>query len=211
MIEKQIDLSFKDVNLNAKGYEIDELIKLIKIITSDDKLDKNINTKVKKEPDVEEVDIRELRKSIRYPKTTSNFRCPSCGQGILIKINNKNMLIVRDITGEKPTLYDVEVVELPKLYEEEILKDSLILVYKDLLELKNEEKLLVDTDENTCTCPVCGIEEPIKTWIEAYENPMKYFNHMNVCDICGEEGDIVITQTGNSLICENKCINKIKV
>ena len=32
-MEKQIGLSFKDISLNAKGYEIEELIELIKVIT----------------------------------------------------------------------------------------------------------------------------------------------------------------------------------
>lgn len=217
-MEKQIGLSFKDISLNAKGYEIEELIELIKVITTSDiegvntSEVKKLKVKTKKEADIEEIDVRELRKNIRFPKTTSNFKCPSCGQGILIKNMEKNMLIVRDITKEKATLYNVDVVELPKLYEdEEMLRDTLIAVYNDLLTLKNEEVLLIDSDDSICSCPVCSKEHSVQKWIEAYENPMKYFALMNICEICAEEGEIVLTQLGDNLLCENKCIERIKV
>lgn len=209
MCDKQIGLSFDNVSLNAKGYEIDELIKLINVVTN-----KVVTKATNIKSEVEEINLKSLRDNIRYPKTTSNFKCPHCGQSILLyaEYNKEKVLFVRDITKEKPSIYDADVLQLPKLYDVEsgkIDKEVLVNVYKDLLSMLNEEKLLVDTDESIGVCPVCEYEDRMANWIEAYENPMKYFDNMQMCDVCGEEGNIIVTQDGDCLSCENKCIVKI--
>ena len=209
-MEKQIGLSFKDINLNVKGYEMEEIIRLINTITNSEP--KKKETKVKKEPSVEEINIQELP-TIRYPKTTNNFRCPSCGQGIMMyaKTNDGKSLLVRDIVKEKPTIHKAIVEKLPELMDDGVInKELLIAVYNDLFKLMHDNVVLVDTDENVTLCPVCKKEHSLKEWIEAYEDPMKYLDHMHICDICGEEGEIIITQTGDTLVCENKCIEKVR-
>lgn len=212
-MEKSLELSFDEVSINTTGYDIDDIIKLIRVITnSNDTEIEPKRIKITKSSDVEEINIKELR-TVRYPKTTSNFRCPSCGQGILIYVEfeNKQILLVRDISVERPIIYDVNIEQLPNLSEGGVVdKKLLIAVYNDLLTLKEDEKVLVDSDRSSAKCPLCHETHDINEWIEAYDNPMKYLDRMNICDVCGEEGEILITQTGDSLVCENKCIEKIK-
>lgn len=206
--DKKMELNFNNVNLKCEGYSIKDIISLLKSVgvTTTDVFQST--TKTLKKTVVEEVNLKDLGKTVRMPKTTSDFRCPSCGQALLAFYQpeyGENTLLVRNINSSDVATYKANIIDLPKIKG----RDNFIDVYKDLLDLLGEKVVLVENSKDMCNCPYCLSESSISDWINAYNNPLDVFEMSDICDICGCEASAVITQTGDYKECENNCIEKL--
>lgn len=206
-MEKKMELCFNNVSLKCEGYNVEDIITILELVTERKAAIPTV--KNSKRVNVEEINIKELGKTMRMPKTTNNFRCPHCGQALIAlyqPISGENELLVRNITLVSPEIYKARVVELPRIDD----SDMLINIYKDLLTLLGEKIVLVENNEELCRCPHCLEDNTISDWIEAYNNPLKFFEFSNICDICGEEGNTVITALGEFIECKKDCLKNFK-
>lgn len=205
----KVELLFKDLNLKCEGYSMNDVISLIKALEGNyTNVEKSVERQTR-DVDVEEVNLKELGKTVRMPKTTNNFRCPNCGQALFTfcsQSSEEGTLIVRDIMSDSISTYKVDVVSIPKIDDIE----NFISVYKDLLDLCKEKVVLVENSEDICSCPLCAEEKSISEWINAYNNPLDVFEISDICDVCGDEGTTVITQNGEYISCKNDCMSKLK-
>lgn len=210
-------------SITCSGYSVDEIERLLQVsrkqyASPGSKEPKVEKPKVQMEKDVEEANLADITRDIRMPKSTSNFRCPSCHQAILINVssNDGTIHLVRDVRYEKPSTHIVDI----EGYGEEFIgidpvsliknKPEIINLYSDLLEILKDPIVLTDDTLSEATCPICGEKHLLNDWIRAFENPMNFdAESHNLCDICGEAGEIELTRTGDSLICKDKCTHKI--
>lgn len=218
-MNKKLILKHNDIALECEGYEMSDVLTLINAITGDAVTKEVKVSKLEAKPfirktETETVDLKEIGKTIKMPKLTSNFRCPDCGQGIMMKyISGETFTyLVRNIFSEKKSIHKVEVLELPTMIttDGDIDKEKVILIYKDLLKLLGESKMIIESDSDSGHCPVCNSINSVKKWINCGEDTLKNFDALILCDICGEEGDIVVTESGDCVLCENECARKIQ-
>lgn len=222
LMVKTIKVSHGALNLEASGYSMNEIINLVNTLSgaacsSREPKTETISKTYNRKTDVEEFDMTKLGKDVRMPKLTSDFRCPSCAQGVILKhfsinegVDPVGVYLVKDIRGEKPRIYSVEILDIPEVLDDDgnINKETFIKVYSDLLDLLDEEKMIVESSTDTGYCPVCGETHAIKDWIEAASDTLKYFDTLQVCAICGDEGDITVTESGDKVLCKDECLNK---
>lgn len=218
MKNSKLDITFNGVSLKSEGYSVEDILLLLKSLCPireiDTPLDKCKDTNCTvcddlKGKSIEEINLKELGKTIRMPKTTNNFRCPNCGQALIVfylPSSGENVLLVRDILSGGVAVYKANIVSLPKIKD----MDNFISVYKELLNLLGEKVVLVESSKDMCNCPYCLEEKPISEWINAYNNPLDIFEMSDICDVCGSEGSIVVTQNGEYVSCENNCMKKLE-
>lgn len=218
-MNKQIKLTFNEIQVDIKGYTVEEAIKIIDVLPFNIspkkiKTAENIEKKVSESKN-NTVNYKEIARDMRMPKTYNYFKCPNCAQSIIMKHFDGNMY-VRDIVGEKPKMHIIDEVIIPNLYTQDgnLDKERISSVYKDLLNILGDEKMFVDvsySEINKCHCPICKKDNNIKDWIKAYEEPLDVFDESSLCDICGDETEILILRDGTSLSsCKNKCLEKLK-
>lgn len=115
---------------------------------------------------------------VKKPKGYNDFRCPDCGQCIVISIDGQNY--IRDInTGY---VYPVDIDEDTILNTEE---DYYTLLHESTS--KFDRVSLTDTEEIIGTCIKCGKEHTLHEFIEAYEHPEYYIEYEHICPLCGGE------------------------
>lgn len=227
-MEKTFKYKDKNISVTCIGYSIEETKELLMISRNEAVRNDNIailateeivkNNPIK-EKDVEEVSLREILRETRMPKTTRDFKCPCCHQSILLDIRGSEEVlhVVRDLRGDMPRLYTVEIegygsdfvgVDPKTLIKN---KDAIVSIYSDLLKMIGKDDLFITDDSDyDGYCPVCTNTSKLNSWIDAYTNPLNFdAKSLNLCDVCGDNGEIEVTRTGDSVVCENKCIHKI--
>jgi predicted RNA-binding Zn-ribbon protein involved in translation (DUF1610 family) len=101
------------------------------------------------------------------------FRCPDCGQAheIVAKLPNE----------EKGTF----------LLNEEMSEMTLIVlgtpIEEDHPKQKEYEQMVGDIDQSQeITCPECGFQDTLKNYIDAFNDPLRYFDTDQLCHCGGE-------------------------
>lgn len=158
-----------------------------------------------------DIDMTDLKQKVRLPRTSNNFRCPHCGQAFITKVegNGKMSWIFRNISSDKANLGEVNIHGIQGIDIESTEKKELIELYQNLSELKSNPVVLVYKDGEDCYCPLCNNLEPLKDWISAYDSPLDYFANEIMCDICGDEANLVMTETSSFKECSDRCLSKV--
>ena len=210
---KKLTLKTDKFEINSEGYEISELINLLAAVKGDCSLpvvnsyEEELNTvkPIKSKNDVDVYDIDNIINNTRMPVTTTNFRCPSCGQGVIAI--SENGILLRN-SRENFKLFQLpNGIILPEIDN----TDDLINVYKDLLNIDGDITPVVlakGNNDTECKCPICNETNKLDNWIEAFDT-LNHFDTMHMCEICGDEAKIVVSNDGDTLLCQNKCIEKI--
>ena len=162
----------------------------------------------KRLPNTSIVDVStiDLKKAIAQETL---IRCPFCGQShctiigthqnvrVLLKKkhNGKNSYYpaaTPAATGNK-TINDVfseftiaGLIRNKRIKEEHLHKQR--LEFYNLMSNVNvtDEDFNADADTRLL-CPVCGKESTLSVWVDAYVNPLKYFETGSLCEACGGE------------------------
>lgn len=155
-----------------------------------------------------------LKDKVRLPRMAEGFRCPSCGQGFITKAVSSNgtqqMFIFRNAnvnTGEQKANIGKVNIEGINVENREN-KEELITLYKGLSELTFEPVSLLYQEGTNCHCPICNEEHTLMDWIDAFTSPLNYFDREMICDICGDDAKLVMTDSTQYTECENNCISK---
>lgn len=223
-LDSEIELKTKDIEIKAKGYDYKALIEIIHAslgVPSKyfDTVDQNASlTQLKKALNEEsitkekpiDVNMSELKQNVRLPRTSNNFRCPTCGQAFITKVegDEKMSWIFRNISSDKTTLGEINIhaIDIDSKNLQEVIE-----LYKSLNNLSSKQVVLVfneDKDSEECFCPLCGEVHSLNDWIVAYDSPLNYFDNETICDICGKEASLIMTETSSYKECENRCISK---
>ena len=172
----------------------------------------NSTNEIKKyQHEIKKSKINKNINKIKIPNASNGYRCPSCKQAIFIQGEDKNFGI-RILNNEnmpiKSYQLNVENIIVNKTDNNEIDKQHLIQTYKSALNYVDKDKLymLIDSDDYIATCPVCGEKHTYSEWINAYSVDL---DNSNLCDVCGEEKKIIVTENGNKIQCENNCLDNI--
>lgn len=226
--ETEIEIKTTELEIKAKGYDAESIMGIINAAlgvpaslfdTIDPKtmfppveelLNKKEEKAAKKEP-VEkpiDIDMTDLKQKVRLPRTSNNFRCPHCGQAFITKVegNGKMSWIFRNISSDKATLGEVNIHGIDI---ENTEKKELIDLYQNLSQLSASPVILVYKDGEECYCPLCNNVEPLKDWISAYDSPLNYFDNEIMCDICGDEANLVMTEVSSFKECSDRCLSKV--
>lgn len=161
------------------------------------------------------IDIHELNVKMPTPgRAYKNFRCPTCGQSsIMITSLKKDIQYDYEQALQSGELVVRDIVNDDKLFS--VDKNRLNVAgftYEDACQSVIEEVVILSEDEatgeNSCICCKCGAHEPINKFIDAYLNPLMYFDHETPCPMCGEELCISIDHDQQQVYkCENEnCI-----
>lgn len=228
---KNFEIKYNDFSFSGAGYDSSEIVEIIKAIKEgsfnkeetstvnikNESKPKKAMSAIEDEPPVE-YDLRELRSTMRMPKATSDFRCPFCSQGILMTVDpeKENIQLVRDITGERAHLYKIDIESYPKMWNDidnAQENEKVINVYREIMNCfvdeDSETVCITDDSEQDCNCPICGYTNPMVDWIKEFENPS--VGSHNICDICGEAGNIQIDADGTDYIsCTKDCVGNFK-
>ena len=89
-------------------------------------------------------------------------------------------------------------------------KEELIRLYNALGELTFEKVMLLYDETQTAYCPVCSNTDTLTNWMDAYSSPLDFFDSLNKCDICGDNGSISMTEISSYTECANNCLSKAK-
>ena len=123
-------------------------------------------------------------------------RCPHCGQSHVLAVHSNNHVYMMRkfypaaaedaefrIIAEFDSLTQTELVNMcckpttdRKAYFEDIQSMKMI----------DDKDFAVD-NETEIFCPVCCTSDNFETWKDAYQSPLKYFEHDKICDACGGE------------------------
>lgn len=215
--ETEIDIKTTGLEIKAKGYDAESIIGIINAALGvpaamfppiEELLNKREDNKVKetKEKPID-IDMSELKQKVRLPRTSNNFRCPHCGQAFITKVegNGKMSWIFRNVNSDKANLGEINIHGIDI---ENTEKKELIDLYQNLSELTSNQVVLVYKDGEDCYCPLCNNLEPLKDWISAYDSPLDYFDNEIMCDICGDEASLVMTETSSFKECSDRCLSK---
>lgn len=130
------------------------------------------------------------------------FRCPDCGQSILAHINNVNVIRDLDVEGNLAIILGYCIKKGLKDFD-----------YKEAQKYVTDVGVKLAGDGNThvhcCKCDSKGEDKLIETWVDAYKNPLNYFEFDCPCPICGSETAMLIEQNSSEekLKCENNSCN----
>lgn len=144
------------------------------------------------------VDPSKLETSKNEMGKHTHFRCSECGQSVVTVVNGN--VIIRDLENKEENLCITKA----------LLED---FNYEDAKTKVTDVGVSLISDGNTkAFCPMCLSEKLIELWVDAYENPLKYFEYENPCPICGSETVFNINATGKPTIkCDNEeCGYEIK-
>lgn len=143
--------------------------------------------------------------------TEPMIRCPCCGQSskAIVHIDNEFYYLRKSKNKNKETFDTIMVMQS----EEEVNniikpEDSDILDYHhDIMDIKIPSKLKntdLNVDNNTeLLCPICNETKKFNEWVDAYNNPLDYFETDMLCDICGGEAVEKINKDKTKvIICE---------
>lgn len=142
------------------------------------------------------------------------LRCPDCGQTdlILVVLEDKCYLMRKeDSKYEILNTYDNldKARGIIKPARPETAKASIKDFHDDIYGYRIPKKYkglnLAVNAESNILCPVCGQIHPLKTWIDAFNDPIKYgFEYENICNICGGEMIDTINENKETVLkCES--------
>ena len=140
------------------------------------------------------VDVKDL--TIEQAVTEKALvRCPHCGQSHVLAVHSNNHVYMMRkfysvggndefrIIAEFDSLTQTELVNMcctpstdRKAYFEDIQSIKMI----------DDKDFAVD-NETEIFCPVCCTSDNFEAWKDAYQSPLKYFEHDKICDACGGE------------------------
>lgn len=234
--QNSIDIEHEGLVIKAKGHDMNGIIELVKVLYSKgecatdpieshfemllrDEVVKTPNRRIAEinNPDREkplDIHVDLLKDKVRLPRMAEGFRCPSCGQGFITKAVSSNgtqqMFIFRNAnvnTGEQKANIGKVNIEGINVENREN-KEELITLYKGLSELTFESVNLLYQEGTNCHCPICNEEHTLKDWIDAFTSPLNYFDREMICDICGDDAKLVMTDSTQYTECENNCLSK---
>lgn len=165
-----------------------------------------------------DIDVDLLKEKIRLPRMAEGFRCPNCGQAFITKAvganNTQKMFIFRNVNAnqeeQKVTFRKVNIEGLK--INDRTDKEELVSIYKDLDKLAFEEVNLLYQEGTDCHCPICSNEDyTLKDWIDAWTSPLNYFDSEMICDICGDDARLIMTDKTQYVECEDNCLSKTVV
>lgn len=196
---------------------------------------KNINnTKTEEKKHIPgEVNLNEL--SIQEAETKHLlFRCPCCGQGhvclvkpkeneyILMARHNNDFEYIETLDedgADKVTITNMLSVKNINITEDYIAdfdkeenKDKLIDYFDDIQSFEyNSDCDVIIEDDTNIMCPICSAISPASSWINAYNNPLEYFEYDDICDVCGGEMIYSVSKKDqeNELECEICKLKKV--
>ena len=117
----------------------------------------------------------------------THFRCPDCGQSVLTVVNDT--IVMRDLENKEDNLCILTGVDLENFDYEEA-KDH----------VSDIGACLVADGLTEARCPKCSSEKLIELWVNAYEQPLKYFECEKPCPICGSETVFSVDRSGTSVL-----------
>lgn len=128
------------------------------------------------------------------------FRCPNCARIHKIRISENYSLM----SNENSDVF--HLIKEPFFKDNDILKAfASMRKVKDIYEAAEYLMKIGEHPVNDYKCDSCQETHDLKTWMDAYENPMDYFDAEQLCH-CGEElwMDRIPYTNRYGLICE-KC------
>lgn len=226
LLGKKIAIKFNNIELNATGFQVNEINEIINNImlknsvTYIDEDNKELKSSIKdfnseryirREEDVEEYDIKDVMKGAKLPRVTTDFMCIGCNQSLIFINESDQTFLVRDLKDN--TLHRTEAVieTIPaELYKDGIIDyDIAINIYNDMVKYALPESLTLISDSNDIiSCPFCRTKMTIKDAIKKFEK----MSNEEKCPVCGGEVEKTISQDGQKTVCkEHDCLNKIKL
>lgn len=137
--------------------------------------------------------------TLKTEKTTivqhKYFRCPDCGQSVLIVVDG--ITVMRDLDA-KGNLCILDSEDIKPLSEEEVFN------YEDAKKhVQDVGVALAANGQTVASCPMCKRGESlIERWVEAYEKPLNFFEYESPCPICGSETTFVVERNNTVVKCE---------
>lgn len=142
-----------------------------------------------------EVDLASLNVQTGTSTAHSHFRCPDCGQSAVLYANGQP--VVRDIVNGQ----DCFSVDFDK-------NSSLQLSYEHACQNSGEQVRFMVGEGLESECPSCGGVHPTQTFVDAYYNPLNYFETEDLCPLCGKELLLETSSGTTYLSCEEPCVFK---
>lgn len=212
-IQEIIDL-YKEVSYSpAVVYEKQEAIKHIDELKKSAEKQHEAPIAIKEKSPIRDrlpnniVDVKDLdvQKAI-----TENVlvRCPNCGQAyaIIVKDGNNLFLMRRDFeANEFVIVADADESQITSLIADDNFKEYYETIY-DMAVIDSSDFAV--NNDTEIFCPICHESNDFYKWKDAFQNPSKFFDYENVCDVCGGElSEIIDNKTQGVMVC-NECGRK---
>lgn len=134
------------------------------------------------------IDPSKLEVDANGSRLYNNFRCPNCGQSAVVW--SDGVPVVRDIVNGN------KCFEVSPASEVSSPED---FTYERACELSGEQVSIVCNEDAVCKCPRCEHIDKTQSFIDAYLEPLKYFEAEQLCPLCGDE--VCITIDNNNQQC----------
>lgn len=217
---KEIKINANGIEFESKGYVASEVIEILSLLTGAacnntfnlNKVEKisSVAEQIKSQPtsDIEVFDAKELMGEVKLPRLTSNFRCPSCSQTMLLIDKRNKTILIKDIKDNKLHSVSVDLDSFPVIeYDKENGADykAVVTILNDLISNHNNDDItLVSDSDDNMVCPICKLESELKDFIKEYDSNLTFDD----CPVCGGPIDRVITKEGQKVQClNNNCLS----
>jgi hypothetical protein len=141
------------------------------------------------------VDVKDL--TIEQAVTENALvRCPHCGQSHVLAVHSNNhVYMMRKFYSATAGNDEFRIIaEFDSLTQSELVNmcckptTDRKAYFEDIQSMKmiDDKDFAVD-NETEIFCPVCCTSDNFETWKDAYQSPLKYFEHDKICDACGGE------------------------
>lgn len=122
------------------------------------------------------IDPSKLEVDANGSRLYNNFRCPNCGQSAVVW--SDKVPVVRDIVNGN------KCFEVSPAFEVEKAES---FTYERACELSADQVSIVCNEDAVCQCPRCEHVDQTQAFIDAYLEPLKYFEVEQLCPLCGDE------------------------
>lgn len=140
------------------------------------------------------IDPSKLEVDANGSRLYNNFRCPGCGQSAVVW--SDGVPVVRDIVNGNKCFEVTPAFEVGKAED---------FTYERACELSGDQVSIVCNEDAVCKCPRCKHTNKTQEFVDAYLEPLKYFEVEQLCPLCGDE--LCITIDNNNQQCW-KCENE---
>ncbi len=196
--EMQIMQAMKDIMLSISNKNKEEIVTSSKpnsVANPTSKEDRNI---IRKRIPNNIVDLNEIEIQ-KAKEVKSLIRCPKCGQGHCVLIEDKDKTIYmleKDMNANDfKIILSIRKEDIDNFRNSEYLyvntgEETRLEYYNKLQKIlaSNPKEInndfIVDKD-TVLECPVCGYTDSFKEWNNAYKDPIAYISYDKVCDVCG--------------------------